>query len=52
MAGLILIAAFLEEVAYRGVLFGTLRQVPVHALEHGDLGLVGAAAWLAAQPRA
>ena len=44
--------AFMRRFLDKGVLFGTLRQVPVHALEHGDLGLVGAAAWLAAQPRA
>ncbi|TNY29540.1 glucokinase [Thermomonas haemolytica] len=44
--------AFMRRFLDKGVLSDTLRQVPVHALEHGDLGLVGAAAWLAAQPRA
>lgn len=44
--------AFMARFPDKGVLSDTLRQVPVHALEHGDLGLVGAAAWLAAQPRA
>ena len=43
--------AFMRRFLDKGVLSDTLRQVPVHALEHGDLGLVGAAAWLAAQPR-
>ncbi|HEY1070702.1 MAG TPA: glucokinase [Thermomonas sp.] len=43
--------AFMQRFLDKGVLSGILRQVPVQALEHGDLGLVGAAAWLAAQPR-
>ena len=43
--------AFMRRFLDKGVLSDTLRRVPVNALEHGDLGLVGAAAWLAAQPR-
>ena len=35
----------------KGVLSDSLRQLPVHALEHGDLGLIGAAAWHDAQPQ-
>lgn len=42
---------FMRRFLDKGVLSDSLRQLPVHALEHGDLGLVGAAAWHAAQPR-
>jgi glucokinase len=33
----------------KGVLTDTLREVPVYTLEHGQLGLIGAAAWYAAR---
>lgn len=42
---------FMRRFLDKGVLSDSLRQLPVHALEHGDLGLIGAAAWHAAQPR-
>lgn len=42
---------FMRRFLGKGVLSDSLRQLPVHALEHGDLGLIGAAAWYAAQPR-
>lgn len=42
---------FMRRFLDKGVLSDSLCEVPVHALEHGDLGLVGAAAWHAAQPR-
>lgn len=42
---------FMRRFLGKGVLSDSLRQLPVHALEHGDLGLIGAAAWHAAQPR-
>lgn len=42
---------FMRRFLDKGVLSDSLRQLPVRALEHGDLGLIGAAAWHAAQPR-
>ncbi|TLX21650.1 glucokinase [Thermomonas fusca] len=42
---------FIRRFLDKGVLSDSLREVPVHALEHGDLGLIGAAAWHAARPR-
>lgn len=42
---------FIRRFLDKGVLSDSLRQLPVHALEHGDLGLIGAAAWHAVQPR-
>lgn len=42
---------FIRRFLDKGVLSDSLREVPVHALEHGDLGLIGAAAWHAAWPR-
>ena len=42
---------FMRRFVDKGVLSDSLRQLPVHALEHGDLGLVGAAAWHAAHQR-
>lgn len=41
---------FLRRFLDKGVLSDSLRELPVHTLEHGDLGLIGAAAWRAAQP--
>ena len=32
----------------KGVLSDTLRDVPVYTVEHGQLGIIGAAAWHAA----
>ncbi|MFZ5605652.1 MAG: glucokinase [Pseudomonadota bacterium] len=43
---------FMRRFCDKGVLSDSLRRLPVHALEHGDLGLVGAAAWLAAHSQA
>ncbi len=42
---------FMRRFLDKGVLSDSLRQLPVHALEHGDLGLIGAAAWHDAQPQ-
>lgn len=38
---------FMRRFLDKGVLSDSLRRVPVHALEHGDLGLIGGAAWYA-----
>lgn len=40
---------FMRRFLDKGVLSDSLRRVPVYALEHGDLGLIGTAAWYAAQ---
>lgn len=40
---------FMRRFVDKGVLSDSLRRLPVHALEHGDLGLIGAAAWRDAQ---
>lgn len=39
---------FMQRFLDKGVLSDTLRDVPVYSLEHGQLGLIGAAAWHAA----
>ena len=41
---------FMQRFLDKGVLSDTLREVPVFTIEHGQLGLIGAAAWHAAQP--
>ena len=43
---------FIQRFLDKGVLSDTLREVPVFTIEHGQLGLIGAAAWHAAQPSA
>ncbi|MFN7183019.1 MAG: glucokinase [Thermomonas haemolytica] len=43
---------FMRRFCDKGVLSESLRQVSVQALAHGDLGLLGAAAWYAAHPDA
>jgi glucokinase len=40
---------FMQRFLDKGVLSETLREVPVFAIEHGQLGLIGAAAWHAAR---
>ena len=40
---------FMQRFIDKGVLTDTLREVPVYTLEHGQLGLIGAAAWYAAR---
>ena len=42
---------FMHRFTDKGVLSDTLREVPVFTIEHGLLGLIGAAAWQAAQSR-
>ncbi len=39
---------FMQRFLDKGVLADTLREVPVHTVEHGHLGIIGAAAWHAA----
>jgi glucokinase len=39
---------FMQRFIDKGVLSDTLREVPVFTLEHGQLGLIGASAWLVA----
>lgn len=41
---------FAERFANKGVLGGMLEQVPVRLLDHGQTGLLGAAAWYAGLP--
>ena len=36
---------FMQRFLDKGVLSDTLREVPVYAVEHGQLGIIGAAAW-------
>lgn len=43
---------FMRRFCDKGVLSESLRRVSVQALAHGDLGLLGAAAWYAAHPDA
>ena len=40
---------FMQRFLDKGVLSDTLRDVPVFTVEHGHLGIIGAAAWHAAQ---
>ena len=40
---------FMQRFLDKGVLSDTLRDVPVFSVEHGQLGLIGAAAWHAAR---
>lgn len=40
---------FMQRFLDKGVLSDTLREVPVFTIEHGQLGLIGAAAWHAAR---
>lgn len=40
---------FMQRFIDKGVLSDPMRDIPVHTLEHGLLGLIGAAAWHAAQ---
>jgi glucokinase len=40
---------FMQRFMDKGVLAQTLREVPVYTLEHGLLGLIGAAAWCGAR---
>jgi glucokinase len=40
---------FRERFLNKGVLTDVLRQVPVWRVEHGQLGVLGAAAWHAAR---
>lgn len=40
---------FMQRFLDKGVLSDTLREVPVFTIEHGHLGLIGAAAWYAAR---
>lgn len=40
---------FMQRFLDKGVLSDTLREVPVYTLEHGLLGLIGAAAWYKAR---
>lgn len=42
---------FMQRFLDKGVLSDTLREVPVVTIEHGQLGLIGAAAWYAAWAR-
>lgn len=39
---------FMQRFLDKGVLSDTLREVPVYSVEHGQLGIIGAAAWHAA----
>ena len=39
---------FMQRFLDKGVLSDTLRDVPVYSVEHGQLGIIGAAAWHAA----
>ena len=39
---------FMQRFMDKGVLSDTLREVPVYSVEHGQLGIIGAAAWHAA----
>jgi len=41
---------FMQRFLDKGVLSDTLRDVPVHTVEHGQLGIIGPAAWHAAHP--
>ena len=41
---------FMRRFHDKGVLSSALRQVPVACIAHGQLGIIGAAAWCAAQP--
>ena len=43
---------FMQRFIDKGVLSDTLREVPVYTLEHGQLGLIGAAAWYVAHTHA
>ena len=42
---------FMQRFLDKGVLSDTLRDVPVYTVEHGQLGIIGAAAWHAAHHR-
>ncbi|MET0289146.1 MAG: glucokinase [Pseudoxanthomonas sp.] len=41
---------FMRRFLDKGVLSSALREVPVSCIEHGQLGIIGAAAWHAAHP--
>jgi len=41
---------FMRRFHDKGVLSSALRQIPVSCIEHGQLGIIGAAAWFAAHP--
>ena len=47
----LLSSSFAERYFNKGVMRARLQQVPVRLIEHGQLGVLGAAAWLLAERR-